>query len=219
MITVIIPHFCAEETVAMCSEYMSDIILASERINTLLGSIGNVKFTSEHQAFVSRLRSTVLTDVVCDVDAMTNVEIAEAMVSLAYAYSDLYGCDIDIEFNGLCEFDLLRKFSFEMYIFALSVFCVVARNYSANRNVKTTVHFRVTGIYVDFRFNLAEAYAEYELKSHSSELVKFQNKAFAYRTDCEMSQSDGVVNLRVYPFVYKSEYSDVKERKKKLPLK
>ena len=120
-----------------------------------------------------------------------------------------------ISFKGTRYDDLLRRFSFEMYIFALSVFCAVARNYSAKRNALITAYFRPTGIYLDFSFKIAEIYAERELKSYSTELVKFHEKLFAYKADSEISQADGMINLRIYPFVYKSEYSDIKDKKKK----
>lgn len=215
IITVIIPHCSEIETIAMCSKYLSDMILASEQIEDFPEPIGNIEFTNEHYMFIERLRSTVSADMPYDIDAMTNVEIAEEMLDLAYAYGNLYGCDVDIKFNGLREFDLLRRFSFEMYIFALSVFCAVARNYSAKRNALITAYFRPTGIYLDFSFKIAEIYAERELKSYSTELVKFHEKLFAYKADSEISQADGMINLRIYPFVYKSEYSDIKEKKKK----
>lgn len=216
LILAIIPHFSANEVVALTSRRLLSRVRMSESIREALDGAAPTPLDEGHEDFASRILSLHRGELYYGVHGKTNASLALMMSEIAHDYSGFLGCELNVSTVGLKEFDLESEPDVKAYVFALVSLCILARNYSAHRSARLELIFDDNAIYFEFGFSLANMHKGIVLGSEAPELIYFRRNAEQRFFKCIFAQDERAFAARCFPIYRSPDSSDIKEKKPEL---
>ena len=214
LLIAIVPHFSRQEVLAMVSDKIKSIVLASPDMKDELAMASCVEFDQSHDEFCERLLSTHRGAYYYRVHGRMNGDISMMMSEIAYDFSRFCGCELELTTNGVGLFEMKNDLCIDSYVFALTSLLFTARNCSSTGKAKMDVYFDEMGIYFEFGFEIAEEYRSISLQNEVSELKNFKFRAENHLFNCDFYQNDRAFAVRAYPWFKHPNSADIKEKRK-----
>ena len=175
-----------------------------------------VELDEDHNEFIKTLMSMHREEVYYNTHGKSNGEIAVMMSDMAFAWSEFYGCSIQVDVTGTDDYETANKLCIDSYVFTLSSLFSLTRDYSATREAQINIVFDKMGICVEFGFKIAKEYRQLILSRESKALMHFAKHSESRLFLCNFYQTEDEYAVKTYPWYKNPNSSDLKEKKPRL---
>ena len=207
----IIPHFNLTDTLTFISGGLLGKICVSNEIQSLLDTHNAGDIKPEFEVLAKRLQNFNFSSRESRI-GITNEEIQNMAYEVALIIGDFCGCDLYIKLTRIHEEDLLNAFSIDAYVFALTCYCFVARNYYKQHNAELNFIFDQYGFYFDFAFEPVSCYKGMNIYDYSPEMQYFKYRADPLMLMFLVENRENTYNIRTFTWQRELMYYGLKQK-------
>ena len=207
----IIPHFDLDESLTFISSGLLRKIYMSDEIKALLLDHKAGEIKSEHKILAHRISSFYFANRESRI-GITNEEIQTIAHEIAIIVQDFCGCDLELRLTKTHEEDLLNAFCIDSYVFALTCYCFVARNHSADRKAIVNFIFDQYGFCFDFSFMPAHQYQGMKIYDFATEMQYFKYRADPLSFIFYVATGENSYDIRTFTWQRELLYYGLKQK-------
>lgn len=207
----IIPNFTLSETLTFISSGLFRKVCLSDEVQNLLSNHKGGRVKSEYEILAKRINSLNFSSKESRI-GITNEEIQSIAHEIAIILQDFCGCDLTIELTKIREEDLLNAFCVDSYAFALTCFCLTARNYAVDRKANIRFIFDQYGFCFDFSFEAMQEYKGMKIYDFSPEMKYFRYRADPLSFMFYVTNEENRYTMRTFTWQRELMYYGIKQK-------